>query len=100
MRVDPGEEFDFAGITRRWLSPEAVGTLRNPAYGLVDIRLLYNSRFAGYRLELFAAIFNLFDTQAATRNQDLLAGAGGNDFGDGIRFTPPRRMFLGVRLNF
>ncbi len=100
VRVDPGEEFDFAGITRRWLSPEAVGTLRNPAYGLVDIRLLYNSRFAGYRLELFADIFNLFDTQAATRNQDLLAGAGGNDFGNGIRFTPPRRMFLGVRLNF
>ena len=100
VRVDPGEEFDFAGITRRWLSPEAVGTLRNPAYGLVDIRLLYNSRFAGYRLELFADIFNLFDNQDATRNQDLLAGAGGNDFGDGIRFTPPRRMFLGVRLNF
>ena len=48
----------------------------------------------------FADIFNLFDNQDATRNQDLLAGAGGNDFGDGIRFTPPRRMFLGVRLNF
>ena len=35
-----------------------------------------------------------------TRLRDLLAGAGGNNFGDGIRFTPPRRMFLGVRLNF
>ncbi len=99
-RVDPGEEFEFAGIARRWLSPVAVGALRNPAYGIVDIRLLYNYRFAGYRLELFADIFNLFDNQDATRNQDLLAGAGGIDFGDGIRFTPPRRMFLGVRLNF
>ena len=100
LRVDAGEEFEYAGITRRWLSPAAVGALRNPAYGVVDIRLLYNYRFARYRLELFADIFNLFDNQAATRNQDLLAGAGGVDFGDGIRFTPPRRMFLGVRLNF
>ena len=99
-RVESGEEFEFAGITRRWLSDDAVGTLRNPAYGIVDIRLLYNYRFAGYRLELFADIFNLFNNQDATRNQDLLAGAGGIDFGDGIRFTPPRRMFLGVRLNF
>ena len=99
-RVDPGEEFEFAGITRRWLSPAAVGALRNPAYGLVDVRLLYNYRLAGYRLELFADVFNLFDNQDAIRNQDLLAGAGGNEFGDGIRFTPPRRVFLGVRLNF
>ena len=99
-RVDPGGEFDFAGMTRRWLSPAALGTLRNPAFGIVDVRLLYNLRFARYRLELFADVFNLFDNQDATRNQDLLAGAGGIDFGDGIRFTPPRRMFLGVRLNF
>ncbi len=56
--------------------------------------------FARYRLELFADIFNLFDNQDATRNQDLLAGAGGTDFGDGIRFTAPRRVFLGLRLNF
>ena len=56
--------------------------------------------FARSRLELFADIFNLFDNQAATRNQDLLAGAGGIDFGDGIRFTSPRRVFLGLRLNF
>ena len=26
LRVDPGEEFDFAGITRRWLSPAAATT--------------------------------------------------------------------------
>ena len=100
VRVEPGEEFEFAGITRRWLAPTAVGTLRNPSYGVVDIRLLYNYRVLDSRLELFADIFNLFDNQNAIRNQDLRAGAGGNAFGDGIRFTPPRRMFLGARLNF
>ena len=100
VRVEPGEEFAFAGITRRWLSPAAVGTLRNPSYGIVDLRLLYNYRLAGYRLELFADVFNLLDNQNAIRNQDLLAGAGSNAFGDGIRFTPPRRVFLGTRLTF
>ncbi len=76
------------------------GTLRNPSYGIVDVRLLYNYRLAGYGLELFADFFNLLDDQDATRNQDLLAGAGGNAFGDGIRFTPPRRVFIGARLRF
>ena len=100
VRVEDGEEFEFAGITRRWLSPAAVGTLRNPSYGIVDVRLLYNLRFADYRLELFADVFNLLDNQDAIRNQDLVAGAGGNAFGDGIRFTLPRRVFLGARLSF
>ena len=46
------------------------------------------------------SLFLGLDNQDATRNQDLLAGAGGIDFGDGIRFTSPRRVFLGLRLNF
>ena len=100
VRVESGAEYEFAGITRRWLSPTAVGTLRNPSYGIVDVRLLYNYRLAGHRLELFADVFNLLDSQNAIRNQDLLAGAGGNAFGDGIRFTPPRRVFIGTRLSF
>lgn len=100
LRVEPGGEFEFAGVNRRWLSPLAVGALRNPSYGIVDVRLMYNYRFAGYRVELFADIFNLFDNQDAIRNQDLQAGEGGVAFGDGIRFTPPRRMFLGARLSF
>ena len=100
VRVDPDQEFTFAGITRRWLSPAAVGTLRNPAYGIVDIRLLYNLQFANSRVEVFADVFNVLDNQEPTRNQDLVAGAGGNAFGDGIRFTSPRRLFVGARLNF
>ena len=98
--MELGGEFDFAGITRRWLSADAVGTLRNPAYGIVDLRLLYNFRLTGSRLELFADVFNVLDNQDASRNQDLVAGAGGNAFGDGIRFTPPRRVFIGARLRF
>ena len=90
----------MALVRRRGSSPTSVGTLRNPSYGIVDVRLLYNYRFANYRLELFADVFNLLDNQDATRNQDLLAGSGGNAFGDGIRFTPPRRVFIGARLNF
>lgn len=100
VRVDAGEEFEFAGIPHRWLDPAAVGTLRNPSYGVVDVRLLYGYRAAGSRLELFADVFNLLDDQDAIRNQDLVAGAGGAAFGDGIRFTPPRRVFLGARLRF
>ena len=100
VRVLSGEEFEFAGITRRWLAPDTVGTLTNPSFGLVDIRLLYNYRFSDYRLELFGDFFNIFDNQDLTRNQDLVAGIGGNAFGDGIKFSQPRRMFLGVRLNF
>ena len=100
VRVGAGEEFEFAGITQRWLAPDAVGALRNPSWGVVDVRLLYDVRAAGYRLELFADVFNLLDGQDAIRNQDLAAGAGGAAFGDGVRFTPPRRVFLGARLGF
>ena len=100
VRVEDSEEYEFAGITQRWLSPTSVGTLRNPSYGIVDVRLLYNYRLAGYGLELFADVFNLLNDQDAVRNQDLVAGTGGNAFGDGIRFTPPRRVFLGARLRF
>ena len=101
VRVLTGDEFEFAGINRRWLAPDAVGTLRNPGYGIVDLRLLYNYGFAdNYRVELFADMFNIFDNQDPTRNQDLIAGQGATEFGEGIKFTPPRRFFLGARLNF
>ena len=99
VRVPAGEEFEIAGITRRWLSPVAVGTLRNPSYGIVDLRLLYNFRLVDYRWSC-APTSSTCSTTNAIRNQDLLAGAGGNAFGDGIRFTPPRRVFLGARFSF
>ena len=100
LRVAPGEEFEFAGINRRWLAPDSVGTLRNPSYGVIDLRVLYDLHLDDYRLELFADVFNVLDEQGAIRDQDLVAGAGGVAFGDGIRFNPPRRVFLGVRLNY
>ncbi len=99
VRVEADEEFEFAGITRRWLAPDAVGTLRNPSYGVLDLRVLYDLQLGNYWLELFADVFNVLDDQGAIRDQDLVAGAGGIAFGDGIRFIPPRRLFLGVRLS-
>ena len=47
VRVEEGQEYEFAGTTRRWLSPTAVGTPRNPSYGMVEVRLLCNYRLAG-----------------------------------------------------
>ncbi len=100
VRVEADQEFEFAGITRRWLAPGAVGTLRSPSYGVLDLRVLYDLPLGDYWLELFADVFNVLDDQGAVRDQDLVAGAGGVAFGDGIRFIPPRRLFLGVRLSY
>jgi hypothetical protein len=101
IRVLSGEEFEFAGINRRWLAPDAVGSLQNPSFLLVDLRVQY---FIGLgrrtRLEVFADLFNAFDNQDATREQDLVAGTGLTNFGEGIKFSTPRRFFLGTRLSF
>lgn len=91
---------EFAGITRRWLDPTAVGTLENPSFGIFDARVQYNKRIGGANAELFVDIFNVFNEQGATRNEDLIAGTGDTSFGEGIRFSIPRRLFLGARLSF
>jgi hypothetical protein len=51
-------------------------------------------------VEAFLDIFNLFDSQDSTRDQDLVAGAGGTAFGDPIRFMNPRQFFIGFRYAF
>ena len=50
--------------------------------------------------EFFVDIFNMFNDQAATRNEDLVAGTGGTHFGDEIAWLNPRRAFLGARVKF
>jgi hypothetical protein len=50
--------------------------------------------------QVFMDLFNAFNNQDPIRNQDILAGEGGNAFGEGIRWNKPRRIFLGARLNF
>jgi hypothetical protein len=101
LRVSAGEEFDFAGITTRWLAPDSVGTLQNPSWGTVDLRVQYNRQLIGdTSAEVFVDIFNIADNQASIRNQDLVAGSGSNPFGSEIKWVTPRRAFLSVRVKF
>jgi hypothetical protein len=93
--------FEFAGITQRWLEPDAVGSLENPSFGILDLRVQYyinqGGRVTG---QVFADIFNVSNFQDSTRDQDLRAGQGGVAFGEGILFNRPRSLFLGVRVNW
>ena len=102
IRVTAENAFEFAGITTRWLRPDAVGQFDNPSWGTLDLRGQYNRRLGKVDAELFLDIFNILDEQKAIRLQDLEAGAndGSSSFGDGIQFIPPRRYFLGVRFTF
>jgi len=100
LPVQVDEPFEFAGITEHWLAPDAVGSLTNPSFGLLDLRVEYNRKFGKAGAELFVDVFNVLDNQDSTRNQDLLAGSGGIAFGSPLTFSDPRRFFLGARLSF
>jgi hypothetical protein len=98
-RVD--EPFEFAGVTSRWLAPNAVGSLENPSWGTVDMRAQYIHTLIGRtQAEIFVDVFNIFNNQTAIRDQDLLAGEGLNEFGDPIAWLTPRRAFIGARVRF
>jgi hypothetical protein len=92
--------FEFAGITERWLADDAVGSLTNPSWGTVDVRAQYIFNVQQARIEAFLDIFNLTNSQDASRLQDVLAGVGGTAFQEGIRFLDPRRFFIGFRVGF
>jgi hypothetical protein len=101
LPVEVDEPFEYAGINEFWLAPDAVGSLQNPGWAQLDLRAQYKKRFnSGLGAEFFADIFNVFNNQDSIREQDLVAGAGGNAFGEPIRFLDPRRFFLGARLTF
>ena len=101
IRVLPGEAFEFAGYTTRWLAPDAVGSFTNPSWGQIDLRAQYNRRIVGdTAVEFFVDLFNILDNQAPVRIQDLVAGQGSNAFGDEILWVNPRRAFLGARVKF
>ena len=95
------EPTTFAGITRRWTAPDAVGAFTNPSWGLLDVRVQYHIHQSG-RVggQVFLDIFNVANNQEATRVQDLVSGRGGVAFGEGVVFLQPRRIFLGLRVNF
>jgi hypothetical protein len=97
-RVDT--PYEFAGISERWLAPDAVGSLTNPSWGQLDLRVQYVLTIQRSKVEMFMDVFNVVNSQGSTRNQDLLAGAGGTAFGQPIRFQDPRRFFFGARFGF
>jgi len=101
IRVLTAEAFEFAGIKTRWIAPNTVGALDNPSWGTVDLRLAYNHTLVGRTVgEVFVDLFNIANNQGALREQDLVAGAGGNAFGSEIQWLTPRRAFFGVRFRF
>ena len=97
-----GEEpFEFAGITRNWISPQSVGTLDNPSWGLLDLRVQYVANLRkSLKGEFFVDIFNLFNSQSVRRIEDRVTGGSGVDFMDPVQWNNPRRFFLGARLSF
>ena len=84
-----------------WIAPGAVGGLTNDEWTTVDLRVAYvwdiTERF---ETSFFLDFLNAFDDQAAIRNQDLEAGLAGFDFGEGLQFVDPQRLFLGVLLRY
>ena len=82
------------------MAPGAVGAVQNPSWGQVDLRAQWSHRFGKASTEFFVDLFNVFDDQAATRTEDLVAGTGSTKFGDEISWLNPRRAFLGARIKF
>jgi hypothetical protein len=115
--VDPGEEFEFAGInpgclpgqntctnpagaTEAWIAPGNVGGLTNPSWSSLDLRVQYNHRWGKINGEFFVDLFNALNEQDPIRNLDLSAGQGLDSFGDPIQWNPPQRFFLGARVSY
>ena len=100
LPIEVDTPYLYGGVSDFWVAPDAVGSVKNPAWGQFDLRAQYNKRVGKTTLELSADIFNLFDDQATTRIEDLVAGTGTTKFGDDIAWRDPRRAFLGVRFKF
>jgi hypothetical protein len=98
VRVD--EAYEYGGMTARWLAPGNTGVLTNDSWWNMDLRFKYSHAFGWLSTELFLDVFNIFDDQAAVRNQDVVAGSGGVPFGDALQWMSPRRAYLGIRLGF
>ena len=94
------EPYHYGGITGRWISDSAVGAHRTPSYGILDIRLKYTRDFGALRGEIFLDVFNLFNHQAVTGEQSLVAGDGVYAFGQANAWARDRRLYLGTRFRF
>jgi len=93
---------EFAGITSDfWLAPDVVGTVDNPSWATLDLRVQYViNRGQRVNAQVFVDIFNVTNNQNSRRNQDLVPGEGGIAFGEPVQFIDPTRFYLGARLNF
>ena len=100
LPIQVATPFAFGGITDNWVAPGAVGAVQNPSWGQFDLRAQYVKRCGRATTEFFVDLFNVFNDQAATRTEDLVAGTGMTKFGDDISWLNPRRAFLGARLRF
>lgn len=101
LPIQVATPFAFGGITDNWVAPGARGAVQNPSWGQFDLRAQYSKRMGNrFTPEFFIDIFNVFDDQAATRTEDLVAGTGGTHFGDDIAWLNPRRAFIGARVRF
>jgi hypothetical protein len=96
-----GNAFPFAGITEEhWVQAGAIGGVKNPSWGQFDLQVKYVKRFNPITTEFFMDVFNVFDDQAATRLEDLVAGTGATAFGSEIQWLAPRRAIVGARIGF
>lgn len=100
LPIQVATPFAFGGITDSWVAPGAIGAVQNPAWGQFDLRAQYVKTIQKITTEFFVDVFNAFDTQSATRTEDLVAGTGSTKFGDDIAWLNPRRAFLGARVKF
>jgi hypothetical protein len=98
--VSDDEAYTWNGATSTWLTEDAVGSIKNDSWGSLDARVQYNHDFGFLDGEFFLDIYNVLDDQAAVRNEDLVAGTGATEFGEGIQWVPPRRFYIGARLSF
>ena len=94
------DPYEYGGTTTQWLADDAVGSLTNPSWGQLDLRVQYILNIQRTKVEMFMDVFNVANSQGSTRDQDLLAGSGGTAFGQPIRFQDPARFFFGVRFGF
>jgi hypothetical protein len=100
LPIEVTTPFEFGGVSDFWVAPEAVGSVKNPSWGSVDARIQYVARMNRLTTEFFMDVFNVFNDQAATRIEDLVAGTGATHFGDEINWVNPRRAFFGARVRF
>ena len=100
LPVQVAQAYEYGGAVENWLRPDAVGSLRNPSWGQLDLRVSYRKTDTRFKPEVFLDVFNVANNQEEIRRQDLEAGNGGVAFGDTLTWVQPRRLYLGVRLGF